>query len=359
MRRVVPAHLLTATVTAALVVAGTAAPSHASRPGDATRYDTWVGYDIDRFPTAVVSSDLDSDGRPDAAWARDDFFDNSMTVTLNLGDGTLGSTRAYETGAQSTDIAAADLDGDGDNDLAVSSRGNGFTNNVVDLYLNQGTGVFTHTTTAGGHAPEGITAGDVDGDGDADLVLANYWGEAGTISVLRNDGDATFAAEQQTEVGQRVHDTVIGNFQGGGAVEIAAVVPDAETNGYAIHVLAPGPGGAFAPDDDPQPFDMQTNGGSSTGSPSLTAGDLDDDGDLDLAASGTASFEHVVLLNEGAGAFTSQAYESFVMQLRAFDIDGDDDLDLVGVGGGGGIRGTAVWCSTTTVTAPSVRSRIS
>ena len=74
----------------------------------------------------------------------------------------------------------------------------------------------------------------------------------------------------------------------------------------------------------------------------MTPGDLDDDGDLDLAVSGTAAFEHVVLLNQGAGAFTSQAYESFVMQLRAFDVDGDDDLDLVGVGGGGGIRGSAV-----------------
>ena len=99
---------------------------------------------------------------------------------------------------------------------------------------------------------------------------------------------------------------------------------------------------------------MQTNGGSSTG-PSLTAGDLDDDGDLDLAASGTASFEHVVLLNQGAGAFTSEAYESFVMKLRAFDIDGDDDSTW-SVSGAVAASAAAGWCSATPATAPSVTS---
>jgi len=167
--------LVLAVAASAVVAIGATSTSRASRPGDVGRFDTWVGYDVGRAPVAVEAADLNGDRRPDAVWVRDDFFGNSISVTLNLGDGTLGTPRTYATTSQSTDLAVADLDGDGDTDVAVSARDDSYQGNTVDLFLNDGAGNLTHETTTGGTGPESITAGDVDSDGDTDLVLANYW----------------------------------------------------------------------------------------------------------------------------------------------------------------------------------------
>ena len=339
------------TLAAAAVLSGTLTTgSDAARPGDAHRFDTWVGYDVGRYPTSVDTADFNADGRPDAVWTRDDWWEPSISVTLNLGDGTLDNPRTYPTTSQSTDVETADLDGDGDTDIAVSARGDGHSNNVVDLFLNNGAGAFTHTTTSGGEGPESITAGDVEDDGDTDLVLANYNQyldedgdgdpEPSTISVLRNNGSAAFT-ERTVPVGRRVHDTVVADLTGDGNSDIAAVRKDEDTHGrYELHVLEQDQNGNFDPDTDPQLVDMQTNGG--VGSPTLSQGDMDGDSDVDLVLSGGATFEHIVLLNDDTtpSTFAPTAYESWIMDTRLVDVDGDDDLDVLGVGGGGGIRGT-------------------
>lgn len=333
-----PLVLLSAAALATTTLLLPTTASDASRPGDAARFETWVGYDVGRFPTAVEAADLNGDGLADAAWVRDDFFENSISITLNLGDGTLGEARTYPTTAQSTDVAAADLDEDGDTDLAVSARGNNLANNTVDLFLNDGTGALTHSTTTGGSGPQRITAGDVDADGDADLALANYNQANGTVTVLRNNGDATFAPEN-TLVGDRVHDVVIGDLTGDGETDLGAVRLNEDINRYELHVLQQRADGTFARDADPQEFDVSTNGG--VGSPTLDVADTDSDGDLDLVVAGAATFENAVLTNNGSGTFDVRTYPAPMAEARFVDLDGDDDPDIVGVGGGGGIRGTA------------------
>jgi hypothetical protein len=65
------------------MVAGS--PAEAARPGDATRFDSWIGYEIGRNLSAVVAGDFDGDGAPDLAWGRDEFFEPTIAVTLNIG----------------------------------------------------------------------------------------------------------------------------------------------------------------------------------------------------------------------------------------------------------------------------------
>ncbi len=73
----------------------------------------------------------------------------------------------------------ADFDGDGNLDVAMVAVGNCLCNDLVDLYLGDGTGDFTHTTAVGGDGPMGVAVGDLDADGDPDLALTNYWSETG------------------------------------------------------------------------------------------------------------------------------------------------------------------------------------
>ncbi|HEU4437188.1 MAG TPA: FG-GAP-like repeat-containing protein, partial [candidate division Zixibacteria bacterium] len=77
-------------------------------------------------------------------------------------------------------VATADLDGDGDCDLAVANYGS----HSVSILRNNGDGTFTvNEDYATGHYPRSVCAADLDGDGDSDLATVNY---DSTVSILRN-----------------------------------------------------------------------------------------------------------------------------------------------------------------------------
>lgn len=90
-------------------------------------------------------------------------------------------------------VAAGDLVGDGGVDLVVTSTADddlAILENVGGTF----TGNATHVPPGGlGKEPVDVQTGDLDGDGVADIVTANRG--AGTISVLRNLGAGTFAAQ--------------------------------------------------------------------------------------------------------------------------------------------------------------------
>ena len=96
--------------------------------------------------------------------------------------------RLLETGARPLSVAIGDLDGDGKADLAVAN----FGSNTVSVLRNQGDGTFAaQVGYAVGDSPRSVALRDLDGDGKADLAVANYGVESrfasgGTVSVLRN-----------------------------------------------------------------------------------------------------------------------------------------------------------------------------
>lgn len=184
-------------VAGALAISPAAAVS-AAEPGDGSRFDTWAGYQVGRSPVEALAGDFNEDGAADVAWVRNNQFDNTLSVTLNLGDGTMDDPREFvATAGSATDGVVTDLDGDGNLDVAVVAEGACLCNDIIDLYLGDGTGDFAHSTATGGNGPLQVAAGDLDADGDPDLALTNFWGGP-TVSVLLNDGDATFAPEPST-----------------------------------------------------------------------------------------------------------------------------------------------------------------
>ncbi|MEM7306132.1 MAG: VCBS repeat-containing protein [Planctomycetota bacterium] len=147
--------------------------------------DVSAPFAIEELPTLGVELvDLDSDGDLDA------FAANRGTnhVYVNDGFGRLVSGPSPVAGTtDSYDAAAADLDGDGDFDLAVADE-------FSHVLFGDGAGGLTKQPLTGAH--EAVAAGDVDGDGDCDLYFGSSF--LGTFSstddaLFLNDGTGGFA----------------------------------------------------------------------------------------------------------------------------------------------------------------------
>lgn len=118
-------------------------------------------------------------------------------------------------------LALGDVDGDGDVDIVVGKSGG--KPNV--LLLNQGGGTFVEATGfAGGSANTlAVSLGDVDGDGDLDLLVGNGGGcksmqfdadEGQANELLLNDGSGAFSSAS--------------SFPGGSASTVAVVFGDVD-----------------------------------------------------------------------------------------------------------------------------------
>ncbi|MFA7308617.1 MAG: FG-GAP-like repeat-containing protein [Patescibacteria group bacterium] len=123
------------------------------------------------FSQLIVSGNLNGDAFPDIV-TNMSATTHGFGVSLNNGDGTFPATgTAYSTGGHLNPIAIklADIDIDGDQDVALV-----FSSSIVDLFFNDGTGVFTGPTTVSVPAvTRDVEIVDIDGDTDMDIITVH------------------------------------------------------------------------------------------------------------------------------------------------------------------------------------------
>jgi len=245
-------------------------------------------------------------------------------------------------------VTMADLNGDGDLDLAVTSHDDIFGPNSqclkgILVLLGNGDGTFgspakyvTCGATQATDQPSTIVTGDFTADGIVDLALRNRQ----SVSILPGFGDGTFGMQidiilptESFTVPTQALTTA--DLNGDGILDLAVAGGASLDN---IVILLGHPNGLFLPP--ASIFIPPPPGRTSRSEPvSVESADFNGDAKLDLAVGLANSNGIAILLGNGDGTFGSSAYEAFgdnVISLATADFnqDGKSDVGLAALGVG-------------------------
>jgi FG-GAP-like repeat len=298
------------------------------------------------FTDWLELADLDGDGKEDivTAWRGDA---PELICYRGLGGGlfagaTILADVVFEgVGRDPQSVAIADFDGDKDLDIAVSN----YIGQSIDIFSSGvSAGEFTFERTArirlatyfGGVAyPRIVTAADMDGDGDSDLVVNEMGG--GRIAFIRNEG-GRFVRPRETRVPQigterpGIAGQEIVDADGDGDLDVVCPALLLESTQKIVCFVNDGTGA----------FTARLVGESSAlGYVFCThLADLDSDGDLDAISGAAIPGTIAIGRRTASGPFAfeidlSYQFGQLVRHLDAVDVDGDCDLDIVGIDGPG------------------------
>lgn len=210
------------------------------------------------------------------------------------------------------------LNSDGLLDVIVGGVDNPSSLGRYVVMLGQGGGTFQlHSAALFDCELDALAVGDVDHDGDIDVVAPTYC-PPGFYVFVNNGAGVLSAGALVPSTGTRA--LQLADFNGDGELDVALGGTTA-ANSIAVHL---GIGGSFGP---------PTTYALSKATRSLASGDIDGDGDIDLVALTGPPGSHrlVKLLNSGAGAFTATNGAFFEFDRIALgDFDGDGALDVAG-----------------------------
>jgi hypothetical protein len=243
------------------------------------------------FAAAVAVADFNLDGNPDIAVAEIGDL-NRVYFGDGLGGFPGGSIRLGTAGrdeANSNDVAAADVNGDGRPDLVFAN-----VDGASTIWLSDPGGGFT----IGGRLPIGdalaVAAGDLNGDGRADLVFGRIPADVGDVPsnpVLLNDGSGGFGAPAELLGISPTIDVHIGDVNNDGSPDLVFI------NESGVHQVWAAAAGGYTLQRE-QIIDLDAREGVLA---HLGFTDTDTPGGLDLAMGGAVAGGLAVYLNDAAG----------------------------------------------------------
>ncbi|MGZ3443004.1 MAG: FG-GAP repeat domain-containing protein, partial [Polyangia bacterium] len=144
----------------------------------------------------LAVTDFNGDGKLDVAVASDGY--DTIAVLLGSGDGTLKTQPPihFGSGSESWSLAVGDFNRDKKPDLVVAVAGGNTQPSGEPVLLGRGDGTFDEKTRfeLGGADPRYVGVTDLNGDGNADLVIAYLASGLGQIGTALGNGDGTFQA---------------------------------------------------------------------------------------------------------------------------------------------------------------------
>ncbi len=284
------------------------------------------------YPHSVVSADFNGDGKPDLFISRG----SSSQVTVLTNTSSLGSISfaapLYFPGMPSDmqGSAVVDLDGDGKPDVVVT---NGVGDTSVFVFRNSSSGAAIsfdnplRFVTASG--PYAVAIGDLDGDGKPDLAIANTG--SSYVTIYKNTstpGSISFSNMTTLLVPTNPYGIAIGDLDKDGKAELVVSTEGSNSSLYVIkNNSTPG---SFS-------FGAPVSYASLAGAFTLAIGDLDGDGNPDIAATGGNPSGVLILRNISTTGNLSfdqpKSFEAgnYTVDVSIRDLDGDSKPELIAV----------------------------
>ncbi len=188
--------------------------------------------------TRLFLADMDGDGAQDVVLMKSEVeyvnftYQVMIRIVKNLGDGVFNGNTDYTLANQRvSDFTLSDLNGDGRLDVAMTYD----NNSQVRVLLRNSDGTFpsdVNSTISVVTSPQRITAADLDGDGDLDLAAA---GNNGELSFMLNAGDGTFGSATSVSTSHNPYALIAADISGEGQMDLIV----AHNNG--LNILGPMP----------------------------------------------------------------------------------------------------------------------
>lgn len=265
-------------------------------------------------------------------------LEGSITTSVGgaIGTGAFDASGSLTAGSGPRGIESADLNGDGLADLVAANFGSA----SLSVYFGQESGGFSSATTLGAQtSPHSIAIKDVNNDGVLDIINGN-WG-SNSIGVFLGNGGGTFKAATYSVTGSGAEGIIAADFNADGNVDVAT----ANFGGGNVSVLLGQGNGSFS---------SASNYTIGNGPQDVVATDLNNDGILDLAAASALDSSLSVLLGRADGTFNTRTVYSTVSganRITSGDFNGDGNADIAAatgansvallLGQGNGTLGTA------------------
>jgi hypothetical protein len=273
----------------------------------------------------IQAADVDHDGDMDILGASD--YSGVVSLWINDGAHPPQWTRQIIDGdlPGANAVFPVDVDGNGLIDVVGSAAD---PSNCIVWWRNEGGNPLTwtrHTIQTDWVNAFEVYAGDVDGDGDADLLSASY--TLGRVGWWRNDGGSPvhWTAQVVDSSFAGAHSVCIADLDGDGDQDLAGAAASANATAWWRN-----DGG------DPIVWTRQIIDSQFTGARSVRAGDIDGDGRDDIV--GTCWAQHVAWWrndDQDPTLWTKQVIDAAFPgghSVQVADVDGDGDLDVLGAG---------------------------
>ena len=273
---------------------------------------------------SVFAADLDGDGDQDVLSAS--LNDNTVAWYENglsaFGDPTFGSATITTSADGANMVYAADIDSDGDIDILSASN----IDDKIAWYESDGAAdpSFTaRTITTSADNAQSVYAADIDNDGDMDVLSASANDDK--IAWYENDGasDPSFTARTITTSADNAIYVYAADIDNDGDVDVlSASINDDKIAWYEND-------GASDPS-----FTAWTITTSADGANAVHAADIDSDGDMDVLSSSYRDDKIVWYENDGASnpSFTARTITTSAdnaHSVYAADVDNDGDMDVL------------------------------
>jgi hypothetical protein len=226
---------------------------------------------------------------------------------------------SYAVGHAPNCVTAADVNSDGRLDLISAN----YTDNTLTILTNNGGGFGSNATLNVGKNPTSVVAADIRGIGKVDLICANYGAGGGkTLTIFTNDGNGIFGSNATLNAGLGPYFVTVGDLKGIGKLDLICANAGTNGNGTTLTIFTNNGSGVLV-----------SNVALTVGSDpiSIAVADVNGDGKMDLISANNLGNSLTVLTNRGNARFGVNATISVSapVSVTATDVSGDGKPDLI------------------------------